>query len=103
MADVLIRLTTPEAWGTFTLTHAKLCRVDYEVQRPPDAKPGWVSLWYAKGYMEDGVFREAPGVPGVNVLRDEPELPADKLKPCVQNLDQMTVDLGVIDGTVVEE
>lgn len=103
MADVLIRLTTPETWGTFTLTHAKLCRVDYEVQRPPDEKPGWVSLWYAKGYMEAGVFREAPGVPGVHVLRDEPEFPATALRDCVLKLDQAVVDLGAIDGTVVEE
>jgi len=68
--EVLIALNTPEQPVEFMppVTHMKLVRVDYEVSRPNDTKEGYLNLWYAKGFFVNGVFREAPGVAGVNLL-----------------------------------
>lgn len=76
--QVLIRLANVEQYTDSEIfpdiTHARIVNVKFEVARPFNNKEGFVDVWIAKGYLKNGIFYEAPGYPGVNIVIENEEL-----------------------------
>lgn len=70
----LIQLATPEqAEFLPPITHIRLVNEKREVNRPIEGRLGHRDLWFAKGFIADGIFREAPGYEGINIHVNEIE------------------------------
>lgn len=102
----LIKLANPEQPLEFMppVTHARVVNVTYEADRAIESKPGYVEVWLAKGFIINGRFREAPGVPGINLT-----LPLDSdgaqhfgLLEFESVVAKMLINLGKIEGDLGE-
>ena len=107
--DVNAEVPNPDEYPT--LTHARIVNIKTEVDRDEDSKDGWIEIWLAYGYMDTGIFYEARGIDGINVLFDKQAYidfyddytvhETHTMQDFLYNLSQYCIDENKIDGTVV--
>lgn len=115
--QTVIQLTTTEQYplnGSLfpTITHCRVVEFKLETPRPINNKPGKINIWLAKGFLAGTPewFYEAPGLDGINIVIEEPELwlfgainiDSGNLMPEVlKTISQYLIDKEYIDGTIV--
>lgn len=114
--QTVIQLTTPEHYPINpdlfpTITHCRIVNVKIEMPRPIDDKAGKVTIWVAKGFLNGGDwFYEAPGLPGEEIVIDEPELwefgsaiivNGNVMPEFLKTVSQFLIDKGYVNGTVI--
>ena len=104
----IIQLTQPEIFPT--ITHLKICNWTFEIPRALLGKDGFVDIWLAKCYLEDGIYYEVE-VPGINIkiegedfneLKELPTTIQPIMKDATAILSQFLVDKGYFSGIMVE-
>jgi hypothetical protein len=81
-------------------THARVVNIQYEVERPAENKPGYIDVWLAKGFIVDDQFREAPGVPGINVRLEITPRFVEEFADAELDIISTLIDRGSVSGKV---
>ncbi len=91
------------------ITHYKICNWTFEVPRASLGKDGYLNIWLAKCYFENGVYVE-PEVPGVmiNIVGDDFDdlvsrdtTVKDLITDSMQIISEFLVEKGYLNGTVI--
>lgn len=93
------------------MTHYRICAWKFEVPRLKLDKKGFIEIWLAKCYDNNGLFEEIPGLEGVYIkLEDEVFDNLTKVSTkkdalmdgSLEAIAQYLIDKKYIDGEIVE-
>ena len=117
LAEPELAVYIPALAATKDLTHWRMCAFKAETPRPNHLKPGYLDIWFAKCYFDDGNVIEASGIPGpfdggryrlegeeLEVLQAQLTvggLPATY--ECMVAILTAMLVLGLLDGTLIPE
>ena len=103
----LIELAVPVI--TPNITYLKICSWKFEVSRPELDKNGFIDIWLAQCYLEDGLYKESP-LPGINIKLENaafdeliatPTTVKDFMTDSIEILMNFLLDYAYLEGSVV--